>query len=97
VPLQFSVLHGQALCAPHATKEQCVAPWWCRVFLHRGDSEIECLREEIVDGDDYDRVFLEKMLQAFFHMLLHKLSTSAPGVSCQWKNTQKKYMEWWKL
>jgi hypothetical protein len=36
----------------------------------RGDSEIECLLEELVDGAfDDDCVFLERRLEAAFHMV----------------------------
>jgi hypothetical protein len=36
----------------------------------RGDSETECLLEEVVDGlDDDDPFFLAKRLVAFFHMV----------------------------
>jgi hypothetical protein len=36
----------------------------------RGDSETECLLEEVVDGlDEDDHFFLVKSLVAFFHMV----------------------------
>jgi hypothetical protein len=37
----------------------------------RGDSEIDCLCEELVDGafDDDDHVFLDKRLETAFHMI----------------------------
>jgi hypothetical protein len=39
----------------------------------RGDSETECLLEDVVDDglDDDDPFFLENKLVVFFHMLLH--------------------------
>jgi hypothetical protein len=42
----------------------------------QGDSETECLLEEVVDDglDDDDPFFLVKSLVVFFHMVLHSLS-----------------------
>jgi hypothetical protein len=41
------------------------------VFMLRGDSETECLLEDIVDDglDDDEPFFLEKRLVVFFHMV----------------------------
>jgi hypothetical protein len=40
-------------------------------FMFRGDSETECLLEEVVDDglDDNDPFFLVKSLVVFFHMV----------------------------
>jgi hypothetical protein len=58
-----------------------------------GDSEIECLREGLVDrAFDDDCVFLEKMLEAFFHMVpaltLNKCTEAFLPVE---KNTREVY------
>jgi hypothetical protein len=38
--------------------------------MPRGDSETECLLEDVVDGlDNDDPFFLEKRLVVFFHMI----------------------------
>jgi hypothetical protein len=49
----------------------------------RGDSETECLLEEVVDGlDDDDPFFLLKRLVAFFHMVVALSHTNIyPGFS----------------
>jgi hypothetical protein len=47
----------------------------------RGDSETECLLEDVVeDGlDDDDPFFLVKKLMVFFHVIATLLSTKIPG------------------
>lgn len=61
----------------------------------RGDSQIECLCEELDDGafDDDDRVFLPKKLVDFFHMVAAQTHNESTGGFLPWKNTQSKYME----
>ena len=55
-----------------------------------GDSETECLREELTDDalDDDERAFFpqNKFLTASM-ILLHKHNTNTPEVSYRWKNT----------
>jgi hypothetical protein len=62
----------------------------------RGDSEIECLLEEVVDdglGDD-DTFFLVKRLVAFFHMVAAlSLTNIYAGVSTGNK-VHKYYLEY---
>jgi hypothetical protein len=47
----------------------------------RGDSETECLLEDVVDDglDDDDPFFLENKLVVFFHIFAALLSTKTPG------------------
>jgi hypothetical protein len=47
----------------------------------RGDSETECLLEEVVDDglDDVDPFFFVKRLVVFFHDCCTLLSTKTPG------------------
>ena len=56
----------------------------------RGDSETECLREELAEGalDDDERAFLPRNKSFTLSMtLLHKHNTNTPEVSCWWKST----------
>ena len=58
---RFGVPHGRTLCTPHATSSS----------MLRGDSEIECLLEELDDGSfDDERVFSMKTLVAIFHIVV---------------------------
>jgi hypothetical protein len=70
-------------------------------FLLRGDTEIECLHEELADDtfDDDDRVFLSRvMFMALLIMPCYTNSqTTLTGVPHRHKNVQRKYMEWQKL
>jgi hypothetical protein len=61
----------------------------------RGDSETECLLEEVVDGlDDDDPFFLVKRLVAFFHMVAAlSLTNIYPGFSIGNK-VHKYYLEY---
>jgi hypothetical protein len=82
--LVVGVPHGRTSCTSHATKGQRVAPRWCHVFLHAsGDSEIECLLEELDDGAFDDRVFLGKILVALFHIVVALTHNECTGVSCR--------------
>jgi hypothetical protein len=52
------------------------------VSMLRGDSETECLLEDVVDDglDDDEPFFLEKRLVVFFHMVAALFSsTKTPG------------------
>jgi hypothetical protein len=52
------------------------------VSMLRGNSETECLLEDVVDDglDDNEPFFLEKILVVFFHMVAALLSsTKTPG------------------
>jgi hypothetical protein len=52
------------------------------VSMLRGDSETECLLENVVDDglDDDELFFLEKRLVVFFHMVVALFSsTKTPG------------------
>jgi hypothetical protein len=63
----------------------------------RGDSEIECLLEELDAGslDDDECVFSVKTLVAIFHIVVAQLTTSTPGVACRWeKHTREVYGGW---
>jgi hypothetical protein len=61
----------------------------------RGDSEIECLLEQVVDdGLDDDDPFLEKRLVVFFHMVAALSHTNInPGFSTSNK-AHKYYLEY---
>jgi hypothetical protein len=59
-------------------------------FMIRGDSETECLLEELDDGAFDDRVFLVKKLVAIFHIVVALTHNECTG-GCL--NTQGKYME----
>jgi hypothetical protein len=61
----------------------------------RGDSETECLLEEVVDGlDDDDPFFLVKRLVVFFHMVVAlSLTHIYPGFSTGNK-VYKYYLEY---
>jgi hypothetical protein len=61
----------------------------------RGDLEIECLHGGIDGASDDDDILLPRMLfMAFLIVPCCKNSpTTLPGVSCQKKNAQRKYME----
>jgi hypothetical protein len=61
----------------------------------RGDSETECLLEEVVDGlDDDDPFFLVKRLVAFFHKVAALSHTNIyPGFSTGNK-VHKYYLEY---
>jgi hypothetical protein len=61
----------------------------------QGDSETECLLEEVVDGlDDDDPFFLVKRLVAFFHMVAALSPTNIyPGFSTDNK-VHKYYLEY---
>jgi hypothetical protein len=61
----------------------------------RGDSETECLLEEVVDGlDDDHPFFLVKRLVAFFHMVAAlSLTNIYPGFSTDNK-VHKYYLEY---
>jgi hypothetical protein len=59
----------------------------------QGDSETECLLEELDDGAFDDRVFLVKKLVAIFHIVVALTHNECMGVACRWENTQGKYME----
>jgi hypothetical protein len=61
----------------------------------QGDSETECLLEEVVDGlDDDDPFFLVKRLVAFFHMVAAlSLTNIYPGFSTDNK-VHKYYLEY---
>jgi hypothetical protein len=61
--LRFNEPHRRASCGPHATEEKSVTPLGGVVSssILRGDSETECLLDEIVDDglDDDDPFFFE--------------------------------------
>jgi hypothetical protein len=61
----------------------------------RGDSETECLLEEVVDGlDEDDPFFLVKRLVVFFHMVVALSPTNLyPGFSTG-KKVHKYYLEY---
>jgi hypothetical protein len=64
----------------------------------RGDSETECLLEEVVDDglDDNDPFFLVKRLVVFFHGCSTLLTNIYPGFSTGNK-VHKYYFEVWTL
>jgi hypothetical protein len=63
----------------------------------RGDSETECLLEEVVEGlDDDDPFFLVKRLVAFFHGCSTLLTNIYPGFSTSNK-VHKYYFGVWTL
>jgi hypothetical protein len=65
-------------------------------FMFQGDSETECLLEEVVDDglDDNDPFFLMKRLVAFFHMVTGlSLIDIYPGFSTSNK-VHKYYLEY---
>jgi hypothetical protein len=53
----------------------------------RGDSEIECLLEELDDGAFDDRVFLVKILVALFHIVVALTHNECTGGFILWENT----------
>ena len=61
----------------------------------RGDSETECLREELADASDVDERVLLLPAMNFMRPLMvtscctHS-KTNTPGVSCQWENNISK-------
>jgi hypothetical protein len=58
----------------------------------RGDSEIECLLEELDDGAFNDHVFLGKTLVAIFHIVVALTYNECTGGFCQWeKHTRELY------
>jgi hypothetical protein len=59
----------------------------------RGDSETECLIEELDDGGLDDRVFLVKKLVAPFHCCCTNSQQVHRGLLAGGKNTQEKYMK----
>jgi hypothetical protein len=61
----------------------------------RGDSETECLLEELDDGTFDDRVFLVKILVAIFHIVVALTHHECTGVACRWeKHTSEVYGGW---
>jgi hypothetical protein len=58
----------------------------------RGDSEIECLLEELDDGAFDDHVFLGKILVAIFHITVALTHNECTGGFFQWeKHTREVY------
>jgi hypothetical protein len=59
----------------------------------RGDSETECLLEELDDGTFDDRVFLVKKLVAIFHIVVALTHNECTGSFLLVGKTQEEYME----
>jgi hypothetical protein len=79
--LRFSEPHRRALCGPHPTEEKSrrrvsfLLGGAVSSSILRGDSETECLFEEVIDKglDDDDPFFLVKKACSFLPWLQHSL------------------------